>query len=93
MDLATASRGSGNMRHQISGRRTRQGLWVAAFTLAAASAASTAPVAETFTPTGSAPLIRENNLHQYRALRRMHAVSERFDHEGWMDAWTELDSE
>lgn len=23
----------------------------------------------------------------------MHAVSERFDHEGWMDAWTELDSE
>jgi hypothetical protein len=23
----------------------------------------------------------------------MHAVSERFDHEGWMDAWTELDSD
>lgn len=22
----------------------------------------------------------------------MHAVSERFDHEGWMDAWTEFDS-
>lgn len=31
-------------------------------------------------------------LQQYRALRRMHAISERFDHEGWMDAWTEFDS-
>lgn len=25
-------------------------------------------------------------------MRRMHALSERFDHEGWMDAWTEFDS-
>ena len=25
-------------------------------------------------------------------MRRMHAQSERFDHEGWMDAWTEFDA-
>ncbi len=30
-------------------------------------------------------------LHQYRALRRMHAASEKMDKEGWMEAWTELD--
>lgn len=83
------------MTYQTSGRRTRQGLWVAAFTLAAAAGAATSPHADTFTatPTSSAaPVIVGSNLHQYRALRRMHAVSERFDHEGWMDAWTELDS-
>jgi hypothetical protein len=83
------------MRHQTSGRRTRQSLWVAAFTLVVATGAATVPLAETFeaTPTSHLPgFISDSNLHQYRALRRMHAVSERFDHEGWMDAWTELDS-
>lgn len=30
-------------------------------------------------------------LNQYRALRRMHAASEKFNHEGWMEVWTELD--
>ena len=30
-------------------------------------------------------------LTQYRALRRMHASSERFDQEAWIEAWTELD--
>lgn len=83
------------MRHQTSGRRSRHGLWVAAFTLVAAAGAATVPFAETFkaSPTSSVSArITDGNLHQYRALRRMHAVSERFDHEGWMDAWTELDS-
>ena len=30
-------------------------------------------------------------LNQYRALRRMHAASEKFKQEGWMEVWTELD--
>ncbi|MGH9369932.1 MAG: hypothetical protein ACRD15_00205 [Vicinamibacterales bacterium] len=30
-------------------------------------------------------------LTQYRAFRRMHARSERFNQEGWVSAWTELD--
>jgi hypothetical protein len=81
------------MRHRISGPQARPRLWVAAFTLAAAAAANT-PFADTPRPHGNVPatLIGDDALHQYRALRRMHAVSERFDHEGWMDAWTELDA-
>jgi hypothetical protein len=38
-----------------------------------------------------APQSFEEPLTQYRAFRRMHARSERFDQEGWLDAWTELD--
>jgi hypothetical protein len=30
-------------------------------------------------------------LTSYRAFRRMHAKSERFDQEGWLSAWTEFD--
>ena len=31
-------------------------------------------------------------LLQYRAYRRMHARSERFNQEGWVEAWTELEN-
>ena len=34
---------------------------------------------------------RTPELNQYRALRRMHAASEKMNQEGWMEAWTELD--
>jgi hypothetical protein len=34
----------------------------------------------------------EEPLRQYRAFRRMHARSERFNQEGWLEAWTEFDS-
>ena len=80
------------MRQQASRQPTRQQMWVAAFTLAVAAGAATAPRAEAPELNGTAPAIVEPGLHQYRALRRMHALSERFDHEGWMDAWTELDA-
>ena len=33
----------------------------------------------------------DQQLTQYRAFRRMHAKSDRFDQEGWLDAWTEFD--
>ena len=83
------------MRNNTSGGRASRCLWVAAFTLVAAVTAASAPSADTPEEPSSRAypaLISGDNLHQYRALRRMHAVSERFDHEGWMDAWTELDS-
>lgn len=80
------------MRPPALGPRTTQRLWVAAFTLAVAAGA----VPHAGTPgraaAPSVPVMAEPALHQYRALRRMHAQSERFDHEGWMDAWTEFDS-
>src|SRR6185436_1765385 len=34
---------------------------------------------------------REEPLTQYRALRRLHARSEKLNQEGWLDAWTEYD--
>lgn len=33
----------------------------------------------------------EQPLTQYRAYRRMHARSEHFGQEGWLEAWTEMD--
>lgn len=55
--------------------------------------AAPAPLANA--PAPAAPwmsAVTEIPLQQYRALRRMHALSEKFDHEGWMDAWTEFDA-
>jgi hypothetical protein len=80
-------------------RQLRQGPahreWVAAFSLAVVAGAATAPVATTAAPVATpAAVLRlaETPLEQYRALRRMHAQSEKSDHEGWLDAWTEFDA-
>jgi hypothetical protein len=64
------------------------------FTLAVAAGAATAPSAVSVGPRPAEflPVPTSNALRQYRALRRMHALSEKFNHEGWMDAWTEFDS-
>jgi hypothetical protein len=82
------------MRQPATGHQSSRRLWVVACTLAAAAAAATAPSA-TAPESPSTPWIdsaSEIPLHQYRAFRRMHALSERFDYEGWMDAWTEFDA-
>ena len=84
------------MQQRTARRRSTQSLWVAAFTLAIATAGVTgsSEVGRDVAPSAAEDaLVGEPILHQYRALRRMHAASERFDHEGWMDAWTELDAE
>jgi hypothetical protein len=78
-------------QRQAGGHRT----WVAAFSLAVAAGAAAAPVATSPAPVApSAAVMRlsEPPLEQYRALRKMHAQSEKADHEGWMDAWTEFDA-
>jgi hypothetical protein len=41
--------------------------------------------------TSSIPALQESPVKQYRAFRRMHAANERFNQEGWVDCWTELD--
>jgi hypothetical protein len=68
-------------------------VWVIAFTLLLGSTAG--PRADERATSSSAAdrflALRDQPLTQYRALRRMHARSERFDQEGWLDAWTELD--
>src|SRR5262245_52215267 len=64
--------------------------WVLGFTVIAAMAA--VPVAgrgaESSTTTR---VVADEPLTSYRAFRRMHAKSERFNQEGWLDAWTEFD--
>ena len=81
------------MRQQPLHERTRQRYWVATFTLLAALAVSSAPAAKDAPGTNaSASLQADPALQQYRALRRMHAKTEKLDHEGWMEAWTELDA-
>ena len=79
------------MRHLHHRQRVNRHLWVAAFTLVMAAAAVHPPKASI--PAGfDWTRIAEPDLEQYRALRRMHALAEKVNHEGWLDAWTEFDS-
>lgn len=65
--------------------------WAFGVTLLLVAAAGPYVIGETSRPASSVPTVREEPLTQYRAFRRMHAKSERFDQEGWLDAWTEFD--
>ena len=74
------------------GRRTS--LWVLSFTLVAGTAVLAAAGRQRRQlerSTAPGPLGRV--LTSYRAFRRMHAKSEKFNQEGWLDAWTELDAD
>jgi hypothetical protein len=62
-------------------------LWATAVFLAAPSAGREAGSSSTARFLASP----EEPLTQYRAYRRMHARSERFNQEGWVEAWTALD--
>jgi hypothetical protein len=80
------------MQHQARRHRIHQRLWAVAFTLALGAATVPAPTAANAPAGHRYHLSDEPGLQQYRALRRMHAASEKSDHEGWMEAWTELDA-
>jgi hypothetical protein len=55
-------------------------------------AISTAPAApRAFSAQEQLPALHEARLTQYRAFRKMHVRNEKFNHEAWIDAWTELD--
>ena len=67
-------------------------VWVLGFTLVCAAPVVGASGGEDKTSSTakfSGP--QDQPLTQYRAFRRMHAKSERFNQEGWLDAWTEYD--
>ena len=73
------------------GRRTS--VWVFSFSLVAGTAVLHA--AGSGADSSSAPRFlspSDEVLTSYRAFRRMHAKSEKFNQEGWLDAWTEMDS-
>ena len=63
------------------------GLCVAAFTFLGTTAAADGERPVT-TPIAA---LQQTPVTQYRAFRRMHAQSERFNQEAWVDCWTELD--
>lgn len=73
-------------------RRTRQRryalLCVTVFTLLTGSTVMRGD--ERATVSGVSNTWQEDTLREYRAYRRMHAWSEKFSHEAWMDVWTEL---
>ena len=83
-------------RTESPGRQHQWGqfttLWVLSFTLLAGTAVLRA--AEGPATNNGSPGITNSSeeLTSYRAFRRMHAKSERFNQEGWIDAWTELDA-
>lgn len=70
--------------------RRRASFWVLGFTAVAAMAVM--PLTGRAEESSATPRItRDEPLTSYRAFRRMHAKSERFNQEGWLDAWTEFD--
>jgi len=76
---------------QAVGRDTRTvSRWVIAATLLLSAVAVGNAAREPERPADRFPSLREQPLRQYRAYRRMHARSERFNQEGWLEAWTEM---
>jgi hypothetical protein len=65
-------------------------VWIALFALIAGGSALLAQDGHDVVPDEPSVLDAEP-LEQYRAYRRMHAKNEKFDHEAWLDAWTEFD--
>lgn len=80
------------MQHRRGGIQARRlSQWMLGATLLLA-AGGTAAASRADESSSIPPSIREQQpITQYRAYRRMHAQSERFNQEAWLEAWTELD--
>src|SRR3954465_14503942 len=91
MLLATTK--AGRMLNRRAGQDTRTlSRWlIAAAILVGTTAAGNAAI-EVDRPVDHFPSLRDQPLTQYRAYRRMHARSEHFNQEGWLEAWTEMDA-
>ncbi len=77
---------------RIATRSSRASLWGLGFTVLLSLSADPRPAAAEEKENGRyLPAGDEQPLRQYRAYRRMHAQSEKFGQEAWMEAWTELD--
>jgi hypothetical protein len=72
-------------------RSQRLSQWGLAFTLLLTLIAPARPAAEGVRGAERGVLSGEPKLTQYRAYRRMHAQSEHFGQEAWLEALTELD--
>jgi hypothetical protein len=80
------------MQQSQGGTRTRKlSQWVVVATLLLGAAGAGAAAVPVERPADRFLAVREQPLTQYRAYRRMHARSEHFGQEAWLEAWTELD--
>lgn len=92
MRLRTPGHAMHHRQGGIQARRLSQ--WVVGATLLLSAAAGTTASTRPAGSTRAVPSIREQQpLKQYRAYRRMHASSEHFGQEAWLEAWTELDGQ
>ena len=75
----------------LTGQSSRTAtMWVMAFTLVAGSAVLSAAGSTVSSNPLSSLFGRSEQLQEYRALRRMHASTEKAKHEAWLEAWTEV---
>jgi hypothetical protein len=84
-----------HLLEQGNGKATvhaRSPLWVIAFTLLLLAGMTIPSLDAGATSTVRRASTSDDQLTEYRAFRRMHARSEKFNQEGWLDAWTELDA-
>ena len=77
-------------RRVVNDTRTLPQWLIAAVLLVSAVTVANA-TSEAERPLDHFPSLREQPLKQYRAYRRMHARSDKFNQEGWLEAWTEMD--
>jgi hypothetical protein len=66
-------------------------LSVIALTMMTTAAGAQTDEGDRVTTADAPTVLQDPPLKQYRAFRRMHAVSEKFNQEAWLDCWTEFD--
>ncbi|MBW8896144.1 MAG: hypothetical protein JF613_08170 [Acidobacteria bacterium] len=78
--------------HQAGGN-ARRFSWLIAATLLATAIGIAADTSDAARALDRFPSLREQPIKQYRAYRRMHARSDHFNQEAWLEAWTEFDDQ
>ena len=80
------------MQHGRSGSEARRrSRWLTGAILLLAAGGTTAAFRPDESPSVPPSIREQQPITQYRAYRRMHARSDRFNQEAWLEAWTELD--
>src|SRR3954453_20974608 len=77
--------------HRAGGTDPRRLSWLIAATFLAAAIGVAADTSDAGRALDRFPSLREQPVKQYRAYRRMHARSDHFNQEAWLEAWTEFD--
>ncbi len=80
---------------QRTSQRSRRSSVVLVYVIGSTLAALNGPSIQAQDPAAVAARVETldaGRLTHYRAYRRMHAVNEKFNKEGWLEAWTELDA-